>query len=182
MNRPRHITSLRAFWQQSSPASRLIGITVGWTLLLWILKVVLQLLSAPSSWEPLHPRAQTLDALYLYVVPQRPRSSRGKYVASVHLWTPFSSPSHLPTILYCLHLGGCFRRLPLSLAFFDSRCCGALLYPSAPLRLLGSHPFVDCSNWRLLPKRKNQIPLGWIPLLVRCSSYFCCNVVVIQSE
>ena len=50
MNRPRHITSLRAFWQQSSPASRLISITVGWTLLLWILKVVLQLLSAPSSW------------------------------------------------------------------------------------------------------------------------------------
>lgn len=50
MNRPRYITSLRAFWQQSSPASRLIGITVGWTLLLWILKVVLQLLSAPSSW------------------------------------------------------------------------------------------------------------------------------------
>ena len=50
MNRPRYITSLRAFWQQSSPASRLISITVGWTLLLWILKVVLQLLSAPSSW------------------------------------------------------------------------------------------------------------------------------------
>lgn len=50
MNRPRHITSLRAFWQQSSPASRLISITVGWTLLLWILKVVLHLLSAPSSW------------------------------------------------------------------------------------------------------------------------------------
>lgn len=50
MNRPRHITSLRAFWQQSSPASRLISITVGWTLLLWILKIVLQLLSAPSSW------------------------------------------------------------------------------------------------------------------------------------
>lgn len=50
MNRPRHITSLRAFWQQSSPASRLIGITVGWTLLLWILKVVLQLSSVPSSW------------------------------------------------------------------------------------------------------------------------------------
>ena len=50
MNCPRHITSLRAFWQQSSPASRLIGITVGWTLLLWILKVVLHLLSAPSSW------------------------------------------------------------------------------------------------------------------------------------
>lgn len=50
MNRPRYITSLRAFWQQSSPASRLISITVGWTLLLWILKIVLQLLSAPSSW------------------------------------------------------------------------------------------------------------------------------------
>ena len=50
MNRPRYITSLRAFWQQSSPASRLISITVGWTLLLWILKVVLHLLSAPSSW------------------------------------------------------------------------------------------------------------------------------------
>lgn len=50
MSRPGHVTSLRAFWQQSSPASRLISITVGWTLLLWLLKVVLQLSSVPSSW------------------------------------------------------------------------------------------------------------------------------------
>lgn len=42
--------SLSAFWRQSTPSVRLIGVTVGWTLLLWLLKVVLNLLVAPSSW------------------------------------------------------------------------------------------------------------------------------------
>ena len=104
MNRPRHITSLRAFWQQSSPASRLISITVGWTLLLWILKVVLQLLSAPSSWIDV----QLALPGSLYTLGHRP------WTLFTYMWY-HNDPGHLVVNMLLLYIFG--------------RLLGGFLYP-----------------------------------------------------